>query len=110
MSDAPAPIQSLDDLRDYVLRTLCGHENLIVEQFALQELALMRKGVCCGRQFLLQGPRSVRLGAVWNADKHDLYFYDACGERFRKERAPISGTLMTSQSSLSAQTSTLVCG
>ena len=48
--------------------------------------ALVRRGECCGRQFTLFGPRSVRLGAVWAADRNDLYFYDARGERFRKER------------------------
>lgn len=86
MPDAPVPIQSLADLRDYVLHTLCAHENLIPEQFALQELMLTRRGAACGRQFILQGPRSVRLGAVWAEDRNDLYFYDARGERFRKER------------------------
>lgn len=86
MLDAPVHIQTLAELRDYVHRTLCDHESLIAEQFCLQELALMRKGRCCGRQFLLQGPRSVRLGAVWASDQNELYYYDARGERFRKER------------------------
>ena len=88
MSDAPVHIQSLAELRDYVHRVLCDHENLIAEQFVLQELALTRRGRCCGRQFLLQGPRSVRLGAVWASDQNELYYYDARGERFRKERLP----------------------
>jgi hypothetical protein len=86
MSDAPVAIHSLAELRDYVLRVLCEHENLISDQFSLQEYALTRRGATCGRQFLLQGPRSVRLGAVWASDRNDLYFYDARGERFRKER------------------------
>lgn len=86
MSDAPVQIVSPDELRDYVLRVLCEQENLIVEQHALKESALIRRGECCGRQFTLFGPRSVRLGAVWAADRNDLYFYDARGERFRKER------------------------
>lgn len=86
MSDAPVHIQSLAELRDYVHRVLCDHENLIADQFALQELSLTRKGGNCGRQFLLQGPRSVRLGAVWTSDRNEVYYYDARGERFRKER------------------------
>ncbi len=93
MTDGPVPIQSLTDLRDYVLLTLCEHENLIPEQFSLQELILTRRGTPCGRQFILQGPRSVRLGAVWAGDRNDLYFYDARGERFRKER--LSGLVTT---------------
>jgi hypothetical protein len=86
MSDAPVSIHSPVELRAHILRTLCERENLIVEQYALQETALIRRGECCGRQFTLFGPRSVRLGAVWAADRNDLYFYDARGERFRKER------------------------
>lgn len=93
MSDAPVPIQSLADLRDHVLHTLCEHENLLPDQFALQELLLTRRGTTCGRQFILQGPRSVRLGAVWAGDRNDLYFYDARGERFRKER--LAGNVTT---------------
>jgi hypothetical protein len=86
MTDASVQIQSLADLRRHVLEVLCQRENLIVEQFSLQESLLMRRGQCCGRQFVLQGPRSVRLGAVWAADRNVVYYYDAAGERFRKER------------------------
>jgi hypothetical protein len=86
MTDVPVQLESLADLRRHVLEVLCERENLIVEQFTLQESALVRRGQSCGRQFTLYGPRSIRLGAVWAADRNDLYFYDACGERFRKER------------------------
>ncbi len=86
MMNAQEPLRSLADLRRYVQQVLCERENLIVEQFTLQETVLSRRGQVCGRQFTLFGPRSVRLGAVWAADRNDLYFYDACGERFRKER------------------------
>lgn len=86
MSDVPREIHSLHDLRSYILLTLCDHENLIPEQYRLQESKLIRRGTECGRQFTLHGPRSVRLGAVWASDRNDLFFYDARGERFRKER------------------------
>ena len=95
--DAPVSLHSLDELRQHVLRTLCAQENLIVEQFSLQETVLMRRGVCCGRQFALFGPRSVRLGAVWAADRNDLYYYDARGERYRKERITGSITSLNSE-------------
>jgi len=95
MPDAPVHIQTLAELRDYVHRVLCDHENLIAEQFRLQELSLMRRGRCCGRQFLLQGPRSVRLGAVWASDQNELFCYNARGERFLKERLP--GTIAVNQ-------------
>lgn len=85
MVDELAHIRTSDDLRCYVHEILCGHENLVGEQFALQVVTLTQLGERCGLQFLLRGPRSVRLGAVWAAEKNQLYFYDARGERFRKE-------------------------
>ena len=91
MADQTAHVQTLDDLRRYVHGTLCQHENLVAEQFALQVVALTRRGERCGLQFILRGPRSVRLGAVWASEHNQLYFYNACGERFRKE--PLSQPL-----------------
>lgn len=85
MAEATAHVHSLDDLRRYVHGTLCQHENLVADQFALQVVALTRLGQRCGLQFILRGPRSVRLGAVWAKEQNQLYFYDARGERFRKE-------------------------
>jgi hypothetical protein len=86
MTDVPVQIQSLAELRHYVQEVLCERENLIIDQFMLQESPVVRRGESCGRQFTLYGPRSVRLGAVWDSNRNEIYFYDACGERFRKER------------------------
>lgn len=86
MMDASVQISSLEELRRHVRHVLCGHENLFEDQFTLQESVLKRRGQVCGRQFALFGPRAVRLGAVWSADRNDLYFYDTRGERFLKER------------------------
>lgn len=86
MTDVQVQIQSLADLRHYVQEVLCERGNLIIDQFMLQESPVVRRGENCGRQFTLYGPRSIRLGAVWDADRNEIYFYDACGERFRKER------------------------
>ena len=75
---------TVDQLRHFVHDTLCQHENLVAQQFALQTIPLTRMGGRCGLQFLLRGPRSVRLGAVWNAEQNLVYFYNARGERFLK--------------------------
>uniref|UniRef100_A0A7C2P3Q9 Uncharacterized protein n=1 Tax=Schlesneria paludicola TaxID=360056 RepID=A0A7C2P3Q9_9PLAN len=83
-----AALRSVDDLRRYVHDKLCQHENLVPEQFALQEIRLTRGGQPCGLQFVLNGPRNVRLGAVWASDHNQLYFYDARGRRFGKEQLP----------------------
>ena len=79
---------TVNELRSFVHETLCQQENLIVEQFELQTIGLTRLGVRCGLQFLLRGPRSVRLGAVWTAEQNQIYFYDARGERFLKQSLP----------------------
>jgi hypothetical protein len=82
--DGSTCVWTVDELRHYVHDTLCRHENLVAGQFALQTIALTRLGARCGLQFLLRGPRSVRLGAVWTADQNQVYFYNARGERFLK--------------------------
>ena len=77
-------IRSLDELRTFVHKTLCGRENILEDQFGLTETALIRNGGDCGLHFCLQGPRSVRLEAIWVADRNMIYFYDARGMRFLK--------------------------
>lgn len=83
--DGSTCVWTVDELRQYVHDTLCRHENLVADQFALQTIALTRLGIRCGLQFLLRGPRSVRLGAVWTAEQNLVYFYNARGERFLKQ-------------------------
>lgn len=88
MVQTAVSVHSLTDLRRYVHEVLCEQENLVPEQFALQEVALTRMGQNCGLQFILRGPRNVRLGAVWASDRNQVFFYNARGERFRKEELP----------------------
>lgn len=86
MSEILDEIRNLDDLRSFIHQTLCAKENLLADQFAMSEMQLTRRGRDCGLQFSLQGPRSVRLGAIWAADHNMIYFYDAQGERYAKVR------------------------
>jgi hypothetical protein len=79
-------VRSIDELRDFIHRTLCEKENLLADQFSMSEMQLIRRGRGCGMQFLLRGPRSVRLGAIWAADHNTIYFYDAHGVRYQKLR------------------------
>lgn len=88
MTESTGNVRTLGELRDYVHHTLCRHENLVADQFKLQEIPLLRKGQTCGLQFILHGPRQVRLGAVWAADQNYVFYYDARGERFRKDVLP----------------------
>ena len=84
MTESLDAIHSLDDLRAFVHKTLCHRENILQDQFGLTETALSRGGRSCGLQFCLHGPRSIRLEAIWVADRNLLYFYDARGIRFLK--------------------------
>lgn len=86
MCESLDEICTLADLRLYIHQTLCEKENLLSDQFAMSEMKLLRRGRDCGLQFSLQGPRSVRLGAIWAADHNMIYFYDAQGERYAKVR------------------------
>lgn len=88
MTETIDAVRSLSDLRTFIHRTLCEKENLLTDQFRMTEMPLTRRGRCCGLQFSLDGPRSVRLGAIWTADHNTVYFYDARGCRYRKIRLP----------------------
>lgn len=81
-------VRSLDDLRGYVHRKLCEKENLLADQFRLAETQLTRQGRPCGLQFLLYGPRDVKLNAIWATDRNRLYFYDTRGVRYEKVHLP----------------------
>ena len=84
MAETLDAIRNLDDLRAFVHKTLCDRENILQEQFGLTETALIRGGNDCGKHFWVQGPRSVRLEAIWVADRNTVYFYDARGVRYLK--------------------------
>lgn len=77
-------VASLGDLRAFIHQTLCEKEGLLADQFPLSEMSLVRRKRFCGLQFSLQGPREVRLGAIWASDHNVVYFYDARGERYLK--------------------------
>ena len=86
MTESLDEIRSIEELRSHVHIALCEKENLLSDQFVMTEMALVRRGRACGLQFSLQGPRSVRLGAIWTADQNVVFFYDAQGERYAKVR------------------------
>ena len=88
MSDIVPGIHTFDELRSYVRTRLCEKENLLTEQSRFRETPLIKQGQLCGFQFSVQGPRQVRLGAVWASDHNDVYFYDTRGNRFHKIHLP----------------------
>ena len=84
MTPREATLTTLDDLRQYIHAELCQRENLVPEQFQMNEVELSRRGRPCGLQFSIYGPRQVRLSAVWASDRNLIYFYDTAGARYRK--------------------------
>jgi hypothetical protein len=79
-------VHTLDELRQFIHKALCEQENLLVDQFTMTEVRLTRGNGPCGLQFCLRGPHNVRLAAIWVADQHVVYLYDARGTRYAKLR------------------------
>lgn len=84
MLTSERPIQSLDDLRDYVNETLCEFEQLECGAFPMTQRMLVRGGKPCGLYFCLHGPRAVTFSAIWETQNNTVLFYDSSGERFQK--------------------------
>ena len=79
-------VESLDDLRNLVVQTLCNRERLEPGAFPMTDRLLHQGGRPCGMEFCLAGPRAVRLTAIWEAAKQTVWFYDSTGERFQRVR------------------------
>lgn len=88
MPTAPADIRSLEDLRNFIHVALCRKENLLEHHFPMTETELKRGGQHCASQFILHGPRSVKLSAVWDRGLNQVLLYDAVGRRFDRIRVP----------------------
>ena len=96
----PTEILRLDDLhaiRRYVNETLCEKDQLEADIFPLDERILVRSGAPCSVYFVLRGPRSLCLTAIWETDSNTILFYGSRGERFRTTQLisppPIDGEL-----------------
>lgn len=86
--DHPADVRTLQQLKDFIHTTLCRKENLLEHHFPMSELELSQNGIPCGYQFVLHGPRAVKLAAVWAQPSNEILLYDATGKRFGRIRLP----------------------
>lgn len=84
----PADVRNLEDLRNFVHLALCQKENLLEHHFPVTEVELEKKGKHCGTQFILHGPRSLKLSAVWDRMASQVLLYDAIGRRFARVQLP----------------------
>jgi hypothetical protein len=84
--DAVVSLPTLEELRDYVLRTLCTRDQLDPEQTPLYQGIIKRHGRPCGLFFQVAGPRMLKTYAVWAGEEDRILFYDSSGERFLQAR------------------------
>ncbi|MBL8795524.1 MAG: hypothetical protein JNM56_16585 [Planctomycetia bacterium] len=86
MNAVVAALPTLDDLRVYVKKALCRHDNLDPDQTPLLQAVITRSGKRCGLFFQVHGPRMLKTYAVWAADEDRILFYDSTGVRFGETR------------------------
>lgn len=83
------PEQALAAVREYVRDELSMQNRLERDAFPMSEKVVTRKGSPVGFYFCMFGPRSVRLTAVWDLNKDEIYFYDSLGRRSTSQPAPV---------------------
>jgi hypothetical protein len=82
---ANAPeIRNLNELRTYVHETLCELNDFEPGAFAITERLIVRSGEPCGIFFCMNGPRSVKVTAIWETDTSSVLFYGSTGERTQR--------------------------
>jgi hypothetical protein len=74
MVDSSQRLQTLEETRQYVAQTLSNLETLEADRFQLSQQVLSRAGKPCGMYFCLQGPRALRLTAIWETDGNTILF------------------------------------
>ncbi len=84
----------LEELREYVRRTLCERHSLDPSQYPMDEHILTRRNRISGLYFCQYGPRMMHAHAVWDAERGVLAFYDTGGNRFLKERVASAAHLV----------------
>jgi hypothetical protein len=89
-------LNNLDSLRDYVIHTLCQHDQFELGAFPVTERILTRSGKPCGIFFCLHGPRSVKVTAIWETEQNTILFYSSTGERFQRTRLVLAPELVAS--------------
>ena len=85
-----ARCQTFPELKDFIYKTLCQREQLVVGAFPMTERLLRRCGTLCGVLFVVHGPRNVVFNAVWEMDRNNVLFYGSSGERFQTTRLKVA--------------------
>lgn len=96
MDATPLSLPTLDKLREHVLHVLCAHDRLDPQQTPLHEAVITRSGKPCGLFFKVEGPRQLKIHAVWTSAERRILFYDAGGVRFKESCLRRSPSLVRS--------------
>lgn len=83
-------IHDLEDLREYVQKTICQHNELEINVFEVTERILVRRGSPCGIFFCVHGPRNVKFTAIWDIDRNTILFYGSSGQRLQTTRLAVA--------------------
>jgi len=86
MLEPSASVPSLEELSSYVAEVLGSFESLKVDQCQLSQNILMKAGKPCGIYFCLQGPRALKLSAIWETEQNTILFYGSCGRRMHRTK------------------------
>jgi hypothetical protein len=87
------PLATMDELREFVRRTLCAHDRLDEPTTPFFAAELKRGGRLCGYLFHIEGPRLLKNSALWAEEEHRILFYDSVGTRFHEVRLSDSPAL-----------------
>jgi hypothetical protein len=79
-------IPTLDDLHQHIHQVLCEHEKLDPATTPLKVAPVRRQNRLCGSFFRVDGPRMVRICAIWAANEGRVLFYDSAGARFAETK------------------------
>lgn len=90
--DSKAP-STLEELRQFVLETLCAQDALDPHQVQLLEQPIRREGSFAGLLWELRGPRRLRTIAIWACSERRVYFYNSAGARTKVVRLTSSPKL-----------------
>ena len=97
-----ARCQTFLELKDFIYKTLCQREELVIGAFPMTEHLLRRCGTPCAVLFVVHGPRNVVYNAVWEMDRNYVLFYGSSGERFQTTRLTVAPRIKNSFHRLAA--------
>jgi hypothetical protein len=89
MAETPLALDGkLEWVSRFVREELCNQNRLEVDAFPMSQRVVTKQGNPIGIYFCMHGPRSVRLGAIWDWQRSSVIFYDSMGRRASDRSIP----------------------